>query len=133
MLAETPVTQHRSCYSLLHWRLILHCCMLYCRILSGTQEKCSAVRKRNNKHRQVSMFLLLLFNCHLSHLSSLLSLFPLSLSSLCSLSQFSLLPFLISPSHSTIPFFIFLSILCRPKIKTSKFHPDSLRRQSPLA
>ena len=104
--------------------------MLYCRILSGTQEKCSAVRKRNNKHRQVSMFLLLLFNCHLS---SLLSLFPLSLSSLCSLSQFSLLPFLISPSHSTIPFFIFLSILCRPKIKTSKFHPDSLRRQSPLA
>ena len=55
---------------------------------SGTQEKCSALRKLNNKQRQVLMFLLLLlklssqfpFVCFLS--ISILSLLPFSILSL---------------------------------------------------
>ena len=132
MLAETPETQCSSCYSAvsssstnplpdysnylpfchthylilwintslvslgqtftkpLRWRLILHRCSALLQNLVGTQEKRSALRKL--KERQVLMFLILLFK-----LSSQLSLFSLSLSSILSL-----LPFLISPSLSTI-------------------------------
>ena len=64
---------------------------------SGTQEKPSALRKLNNKQRQVLMFLILLFKL-LTQFP--LSLFSLSLSSLCSFSQSSLF------SLSTIPSFI---------------------------
>ena len=65
----------------LRWRLILHCCSALLQNLVGNSGERSTLRKLNNKQRHVLMFLLLLFNCHLS---SLLSLFSLSLSSLCS-------------------------------------------------
>ena len=72
------------------WRLILHSCSVLVQNLVGnssSEEYCSALRKLNDKQRQVVMFLL--FNCHLNSLMSLF-LFSLSLSSLCSLSQWSL-------------------------------------------
>ena len=73
---------------MLRRRLILHCYSLYCRIQSGTLEKCSALRKLNNKQRQVSMFLILLLKLltqfpFVSFLSiSILSLLPFSILSL---------------------------------------------------
>ena len=60
-----------------------------------------------NKQRQVSMFLILLFKLLTPFLSiSILSLLPFSILSLL-------------PLHH--PFFLFWSILCPPKIKTSYF------------
>ena len=89
----------------LRWRLI----PLYCRIWSGTQEKHSSLRKLNNKQRQVSMFLILLFK--------LLNQFPLV--SFHSISILSLLPFsILSLLPLPHPLFLFCSILCPPKIKT---------------
>ena len=96
----------------LRWKLYLTAAALYCRIyreFMSSEEYHSALRKLNNKQRQVVMFVLLSSssNCHLNSLLSLsLSLFSPSLSSVCSLSQSSLLlPFLIPPSLSTIPSF----------------------------
>ena len=66
---------------------------LDCRIQSGTQEKCSALRKLDNKQRQVSMFFILLFKLlmqfpFVSFLSiSILSLLPFSILSLLSLNH----------------------------------------------
>ena len=90
----------------LRWILILHCNTLLQNLVGNSyvysEEYCSALWKLNNKQRQVVMFLLLLFK--LSSQLPFVSLFSLSLSSLCSLtfSIISLLPFLISPSLSTI-------------------------------
>ena len=61
-----------------------------------------------NKQRQVSMFLILLFKLLTPFLSiSILSLLPFSILSLL-------------PLHH--PFFLFWSILCPPKIKTSIYY-----------
>ena len=61
-----------------------------------------------NKQRQVSMFLILLFKLLTPFLSvSILSLLPFSILSLLSLHH---------------PFFLFWSILCPPKIKTSIYY-----------
>ena len=74
--------------------------------------ECSRELRRNalwgNKQRQVSMFLILLFKLLTPFLSiSILSLLPFSILSLL-------------PLHH--PFFLFWSILCPPKIKTSIYY-----------
>ena len=137
MLAETPVTQCSPCYSavsasLLHplpncsnysqlchthylnlqvnTSLLQRFTALSSRELMSLEECCSALRKLNNKQRQVVMFLLL-FKLS-SHLPcpflffSILSLLPFSIS-LFSLSSF-LLASLTIPSFSSDQFSVLL-------------------------
>ena len=132
MLAETPVTQRSPCYSAVFSSLMSplpdcsnyspfhHTHYLILRIVSSdqilyqaalqhftAQEKRSALRKLNNKQRQVLLFLLLLFK--LSSQFPFVSFLSLSLSSLCSLYQ----SFLFSHSSSPLvspPFFLSLLI-----------------------
>ena len=79
----------------------------------------SALRKLNNKQRQVLMFLLVPFNCHLS---SLLSLFSLSPSSLCSHCQSSLC----SLCQSS------LCSLCQSSLFSLPHFPQSFKEWDPL-
>ena len=76
-----------------------------------TAESSREIRRNapwGNKQRQVSMFLILLFKLLTPFLSiSILSLLPFSILSLL-------------PLHH--PFFLFWSILCPPKIKTSIYY-----------
>ena len=104
------------------------------RELMYSEEYHSMLRKLNNKQRQVVMFLLLLFkwSSHLPFVSfsflsiSILSVLPFSILSLLSFSILllpfsilylfhfsilSLLPFLITPSLSTIPFSLLINSL----------------------
>ena len=67
------VSRVRSFTKPLCWRLILHCCSA--QELMSSEEYRSALRKLNNKQRQVVMFLLLLFKLS----SQSLSFFSLSL------------------------------------------------------
>ena len=93
-------THPRSFTKPLRWRLILHCYSALLQNLDGNSclgGVLSALRKLNNRKRQVVMFLLLLFK--------LSSQFPFVSFSFLSISILSLLPFLISPSLSTIPSF----------------------------
>ena len=85
----------------LHWRiftLLQRFTAESSRELMSSEEYRSALRKLNNKQRQVVMFLLLLFK--LSSQFSFVSFSFLSISIL-SLLPLSLLPFLISPSLSS--------------------------------
>ena len=101
----------QTLYQAVSWRLILQSSMLQ-RFTAESSRECSALRNLNNKQRQVSMFLILLFKLltqfpFVSFLSiSILSLLPVSILSLLPLPH---------------PFFLFWSILCLPKIKTSNF------------
>ena len=144
MLAETPVTQRSPCYSAVTGVLNIHhfatpttsfsgsrlftkplrlrlCCSAFAaessRELMSSEENRSALRKLNNKQRQVMMPSSSSSNCHLNSLLSP-SLFSLSLSSLCSLSQCSLFSLSSFPLASPPSL---RSILCPPKIKTSSF------------
>ena len=101
------VSSGQTLYQAASWRLILQISLLQ-RFTAESSRELSALRKLNNKQRQVSMFLLKL----LIHFS-LLSLFSLSLSSLYSLSQSSLFSLFPIPSFSSDQFFVL--------IKTSSF------------
>ena len=75
------------------------------RDLMCSEEYCSALRKLNNKQKQVVMFLLLLFKLSSQlHVVSF-SFLSISILSLLPFANLSLLPFLVSPSLSTIPSF----------------------------
>ena len=91
-LTPSLVSSGQTLYQAASWRLILLSSMLQCFTTVESSRELSALRKLNNKQRQVSMFLILLFKL-LTHL--LLSLF----SSVCSLSQSSLF----SLSHPPLP------------------------------
>ena len=85
------------------WRLILHCCnALLLNLVGNSYLRSTAVRKLNNKQRQVVMFLLLF---KLSTQLAFVSFSFLSVFSLLPFSILSLLPFLIFPSISNIPSF----------------------------
>ena len=71
--------------------------------LMSLEVYCSALRKLNNKQRQVVMFLLFKLSSQLPFVS--FSFLSISVLSLLPFSILSLLPFLISPSLSTIPSF----------------------------
>ena len=75
------VSSGQTLYQAASWRLILQSSLLQ-RFTAESSRELSALRKLNNKQRQVSMFLILLFK--------LLTQFPF-VSSLCSLSQSSAL------------------------------------------
>ena len=146
MLAETPETQRSPCYSAVSASLmnqivliichfatpttsfsgsILNCCTAESsRELISSEEYRSALRKLNNKQRQVVMFLLLFkLSSQLLFLFSLFSLFlyPFSILSLLPFSIHSLLLFLNSPSLSTIPSFSSdqFSVLLRQRLQVS--------------
>ena len=69
------------------------------RELMSSEEYRSALRKLNNKQRQVVMFLLLIFKLSSQFPFVSFSFLSISILSLCSLSQF--FPFSLSPSLST--------------------------------
>ena len=79
------------------------------RELMSSEEYCSALRKLNNKQRQVLMFLLLLFKLS-SQFPFVYSLFSLSLSSLCSFSQSSL------SKYSILKYFFHYSVPIKRKV-----------------
>ena len=72
------------------------------RELMSSEEYSSALRKLNNKQRQVMMFLLLLFKLSSQFSFVSFSFLSITILSLLPFSILSLLPFLISPSLSTI-------------------------------
>ena len=101
------------------------------RELMSSKEYRSALRKLNNKQRQVVMFLLFKLSSQFPFVSfhflsiSILSLLPSSI--------LSLLPFLISPSLSTIPSFSFDQFSVLLEDEDFKFHSVSLLSKAPLA
>ena len=99
------VSSGQTLYQAASWRLILQSSMLQ-RFTAESSRELSALRKLNNKQRQVSMFLILLFKLltQLPFVSFRFSLLPFSILSLLPLPH---------------PFFLFWSIL--PKIKTWNF------------
>ena len=109
------VTSGQTHYQAVSWRLIHQSSMLQCCNAESSRDL-SALRKLNNKQRQVSMFLSLLFKLLTQQpiVSVLFSLLPFSI--------LSLLPF----PHTL---FLFWSILCLPKIRTL----ISLHSVSPMA
>ena len=74
------VSSDQTLYQAASWRLILQSSMLQCFTTEFNREL-SALRKLNNKQRQVSMFLILLFKLltQLPFVSFLFSLLPLSI------------------------------------------------------
>ena len=106
---EFPSREKMTGWALTRWRAltrystVLQSSMLQ-RFTAESSRELSALRKLNKKQRQVSMFLILLFK--------LLTQFPFV--SFLTISFLSLRPL----PH---PFFLFSSILCLPKIKTSNF------------
>ena len=102
------------------------------RELMSSEEYRSALRKLNNKQRQVVMFLLLF---KLSSQFPFVSFRFLSISilSLLPSSILSLIPFLISLSLSTIPSFSFDQFSVLLEDKDFKFHSVSLLSKAPLA
>ena len=91
----------QTLYQAVSWRVILQSSMLQ-RFTAESSRELSALRKLNNKQKQVSMFLILLFKLltQLPFVSFLFSLLPFSILSLLPLPH---------------PFFLFWSILCLPK------------------
>ena len=77
------VSSGQTLYQAASWRLILQSSMLQCFTAESSREL-SALRKLNNKQRQVSMFLILLFKLltQLPFVSFLFSLLPFSILSL---------------------------------------------------
>ena len=74
------VSSGQTLYQAASWRLILQSSMLQ-RFTAESSRKLSALRKLNNKQRQVSMFLILLFKLltQLPFVSFLFSLLPFSI------------------------------------------------------
>ena len=77
------VSSGQTLYQAASWRLILQSSMLL-RFTAESSRELSALRKLNNKQRQVSMFLILLFKLltQLPFVSFLFSLLPFSILSL---------------------------------------------------
>ena len=77
------VSSGQTVYQAASWRLILQSSMLQ-RFTAESSRELSALRKLNNKQRQVSMFLILLFKLltQLPFVSFLFSLLPFSILSL---------------------------------------------------
>ena len=95
------VSSGQTLYQAASWRLILQSSMLQ-RFTAESSRELSALRKLNNKQRQVSMFLILLFKL-LTQLPLSLYLYPLSapfLNPLSSPSSPSLLSLLINSLSS---------------------------------
>ena len=92
------VSSGQTLYQAASWRLILQSSLLQ-RFTAESSRELRALRKLNNKQRQVSMFLLKFL------IQFPLSLFSLSLSSLYSFSQSSLFPLPI-PSFSSDQLFV---------------------------
>ena len=102
------VCSGQALYQAVSRRLILQSSLLQ-RFTAKSSQELSALRKLNNKQRQVSMFLFKILT-HFPFVS-----FSLSLSSLCALSQsFS------SPPPPSL-FSLLINSFCLPKIKTSSF------------
>ena len=99
------VSSGQTLYQAVSWRQILQ----LQHFTAESNWELSALRKLNNKQKQVSMFLF-----------KFLTQFPFV--SFLSISILSLLPFsILSLLPLPHPFFLFWSILCLPKIKISSF------------